>query len=104
MGTLVGSPLSNVSKAIIIMRILTVVQVFLFALFLFIPSIGVMLFAGFVLKSSFWFAALGLPALIINSLAMFVQPAKSLIALKLIKMGRPESAHPADGASRAGLR
>ena len=70
-----------------IMRILTVVQVFLFALFLFIPSIGVMLFAGFVLKSSFWFAVLGLPALIINSLAMFVQPAKSLIALKLIKMG-----------------
>lgn len=70
------------------MRILTVIQLFLFVLFLFTPSIGVMLFAGFVLKSSFWFTALGLPTLIVNALAMFVQPAKSLIALKLIKMGR----------------
>ncbi len=70
------------------MKILTVIRLFLFVLFLFVPSIGVMLFAGFVLKSSFWFAALGLPALVLNGLAMFVQPAKSLIALKLIKMGQ----------------
>ena len=70
------------------MTILTVLRVFTFVLFLFVPSIAVMLFAGFVLKSSFWFTALGLPALILNGLAMFVQPAKSLIALKLIKMGR----------------
>jgi hypothetical protein len=70
------------------MRIFTVVQFVLFALFLFVPSIGVMLFAAFYLKSSFWFTALGLPMLIVNALAMFVQPAKSLIALKLIRMGR----------------
>lgn len=72
------------------MQFVTVVRLFAFILFLFIPSIAVMLFAGFVLQSSFWFTALGLPVLLINALAMFVQPAKSLIALKLIKLGRGE--------------
>jgi hypothetical protein len=70
------------------MLFLTVLRVFAFILFLFTPSIGVMLFAGFVLKSAFWFAALGLPALVLNGLALFVEPARSLIALKLVKTGR----------------
>lgn len=68
------------------MKILTVVRVFAFVLFLFIPSISVMLFAGFVLKSSYWFTALGLPTLLVNGIICFVQPLKSLIGLQLTKM------------------
>jgi hypothetical protein len=70
------------------MKILTAVRVFAFVLFLFLPSLAVMLFAGFVLHSSYWFTALGLPILLVNGIALFVQPIKSLIALQLIKMGR----------------
>lgn len=70
------------------MKLLTVLQVFAFVLFLFIPSIGIMLFAGLVLKSTFWFVALGLPTLFVNGIALFVQPLRSLIALRFIAYGR----------------
>ncbi len=72
------------------MKILTVVRVFAFVLFLFIPSISVMLFAGFFLKSSYWFTALGLPTLLANGVICFVQPVKSLIGLQLMKMSGRE--------------
>jgi hypothetical protein len=72
----------------LIMKILTVVRVFAFILFLFIPSIAVLSFAGFVLHSTYWFKVLGLPTLLVNGLILFVQPFKSLVALQLIKMGR----------------
>jgi hypothetical protein len=68
------------------MKILTVVRVFAFVLFLFIPSISVMLFAAFVLKSAYWFKVLGLPVLLANGIILFVQPIKSLIGLQLAKM------------------
>lgn len=70
------------------MKLLIVLQVFAFVLFLFIPSIAVMLYAGFILRSSFWFTALGLPVLVVNGIALFVQPLRSLIALRLTAMGR----------------
>jgi hypothetical protein len=68
------------------MKILTVVRVFAFVLFLFLPSISAMLFAGFVLKSAYWFKLLGVPILIANGIVLFVQPVKSLIALQFAKI------------------
>ncbi len=70
------------------MKILTVVRVFAFVLFLFLPSIAVMLFAGFILKTSFWFTVLGLPVLVVNGVVLFIQPVKSLIGLHLMKISR----------------
>jgi hypothetical protein len=72
----------------LMMKILTVARVFAFVLFLFVPAISVMLFAGFVLHSTYWFKWLGLPVLLVNGAILFVQPIKSLIGLQLIKMGR----------------
>jgi hypothetical protein len=70
------------------MKILIVLRVFAFILFLFLPSIAVLSFAGFVLHSTYWFKVLGLPTLFVNGLILFVQPIKSLIGLQLMKMGR----------------
>jgi hypothetical protein len=70
------------------MKILTVMRVFAFILFLFIPSIAVLSFAGFVLNSTYWFKWLGLPVLIANGAILFVQPIRSLIGLQLTKMGQ----------------
>lgn len=70
------------------MKIFIVLRVFAFVLFLFLPSILVMLFAGFVLGSTYWFKVLGLPTLVLNGLILFVQPIKSLIGLQLTKMGQ----------------
>jgi hypothetical protein len=72
------------------MKILIVLRVFAFVMFLFLPAISAMLFAGFVLNSTYWFKWLGLSALLINGLLLFVPPFKSLISLQLIKMGRGE--------------
>jgi hypothetical protein len=72
------------------MKILIVLRVFAFVLFLFVPAISAMLFAGFVLNSTYWFKWLGLSALLVNGLILFVQPIKSLIGLQLMKMGRGE--------------
>lgn len=70
------------------MKILTVMRVFAFILFLFIPSIAVLSFAGFVLHSTYWFKWLGLPVLFANGAILFVQPIRSLIGLQLTKMGQ----------------
>ncbi len=70
------------------MKILTVMRVFAFILFLFIPSIAVLSFAGFVLNSTYWFKWLGLPVLFANGAILFVQPIRSLIGLQLTKMGQ----------------
>jgi hypothetical protein len=70
------------------MKLLTVVRVFAFILFLFIPSIAVLSFAGFVLNSTYWFKWLGLPVLFANGAILFVQPIRSLIGLQLTKMGQ----------------
>lgn len=70
------------------MKILTVLRVFAFVLFLFIPAISVMLFAGFVLNSTYWFKWAGLPVLLANGAILFVQPVRSFVSLELIKMGR----------------
>jgi len=69
------------------MQFYTVLRVFAFILFLFLPSIVVLSFAGFVLNSTYWFKWLGLPVLFANGAILFVQPVRSLISLQLIKMG-----------------
>ena len=69
------------------MRLFTVLRVFAFILFLFLPSIAVLSFAGFVLNSTYWFKWLGLPVLFANGAILFFQPIRSLISLQLIKMG-----------------
>ena len=68
------------------MKILTVIRVFGFILFLFLPSIAVLSFAGFVLHSTYWFKLLGLPVLFANGIILFVQPMKSFVGLQLTKM------------------
>ncbi len=70
------------------MKIFTVLRVFAFILFLFVPAISVMLFAGFVLHSTYWFTWLGLPTVLANGAILFVQPIRSLIGLQLTKMGK----------------
>ena len=60
-----------------------VFRIFAFMLFIFTPSIAVMLFAAFVLKDAWYFQMLGLPALIVNGLATFVKPVRGMIGRKL---------------------
>ena len=60
-----------------------VLRIFAFMLFIFTPSIAVMLFAAFVLKDTWYFQMLGLPALIVNGLATFVKPLRTVIGRKL---------------------
>ena len=60
-----------------------VLRIFAFMLFIFTPSIAVMLFAAFVLKDTWYFQMLGLPALIVNGLATFVKPLRGMIGRKL---------------------
>lgn len=59
------------------------IRVFAFLMFLFVPSILVLLFAGFVLRDSFWFGFLGLATLIANGAAIFFGPARILVSRKL---------------------
>jgi hypothetical protein len=70
------------------MKLRIVVEVFAFILFLFLPSIAVMLFAGFILKSSAWFIGLGLPVLLVNGLATFLKPMRGLIGSRLDTIAR----------------
>ena len=70
------------------MKIFTVFRVFAFILFLFLPSIAVLSFAGFVLNSTYWFKRLGLPVLFANGAILFVQPVRSFVALQFTKMGQ----------------
>ena len=64
-------------------RYMKVLRIFAFMLFIFTPSIAVMLFAAFVLKDTWYFQMLGLPALIVNGLATFVKPVRGMIGRKL---------------------
>jgi hypothetical protein len=60
-----------------------VFRIFAFMLFIFTPSFAVLMYAAFVLKDSWYFQMLGLPALIINGLALFVKPVRGMIIRKL---------------------
>jgi hypothetical protein len=60
-----------------------VFRIFAFMLFIFTPSIAVLMFAAFVLKDTWYFQILGLPALLINGLATFVKPVRGMIGRKL---------------------
>jgi hypothetical protein len=65
------------------MKFIIVLRIFAFMLFVFLPAIGVTMFAAFVLKSTWHFQWLGLPALFVNALLVFVQPGRRLIARQL---------------------
>jgi hypothetical protein len=60
-----------------------VFRIFAFMLFIFTPSFAVLMYAAFVLKDSWYFQMLGLPALIINGLALFVKPVRGMVIRKL---------------------
>jgi hypothetical protein len=60
-----------------------VFRIFAFMLFIFTPSFAVLMYAAFVLKDTWYFQMLGLPALIINGLALFVKPVRGMIVRKL---------------------
>jgi hypothetical protein len=60
-----------------------VLRIFAYLLFIFTPSIAVLMFAAFVLKDTWYFQMLGLPALFINGLATFVKPVRTGIKNKL---------------------
>lgn len=60
-----------------------VLRIFAFMLFLFTPSIAVLMFAAFVLKDTWYFQMLGLPALLVNGLAVLTKPARAMINRKL---------------------
>ncbi len=60
-----------------------VFRIFAFMLFLFTPSIAVLMFAAFVLKDTWYFQMLGLPALLVNGLAVLTKPARAMISRKL---------------------
>jgi hypothetical protein len=62
------------------MKFLSVIRIFAFVLFIFLPAIGTLLFAAFILKSSWWFQTLGLSALLLNGLAVYLKPLRPMIA------------------------
>jgi hypothetical protein len=65
------------------MKLIIVLRIFAFMLFLFIPSIALMMFAAFILKSTTWFQLLGLPALLINGVIVIARPSREKIGQKL---------------------
>lgn len=65
------------------MKLLIVLRIFAFMLFMFLPSIAVMLFAGFVLQSNWWFQLLSLPTLLVNGIVAYAKPSRRKIGEKL---------------------
>ena len=65
------------------MKLLAVFRIFALMLFIFTPAFSVMLFAAFVLKSDWWFQALGLPALIVNGIVVYAKPVRAIIGRNL---------------------
>ncbi len=65
------------------MRFIAMLRVFALMMFIFIPAIATLLFAAFVLKSSWWFQVLGLPALLLNGLFVWLKPVRAQIGLKV---------------------
>jgi hypothetical protein len=65
------------------MKLFVVLRIFAFMLFVFTPSIAVMMFAAFVLKDTTYFQLLSLPALLINGLVVLAKPIKEKISIKI---------------------
>ncbi|MFM9977776.1 MAG: hypothetical protein ACKVOP_06990 [Sphingomonadaceae bacterium] len=61
------------------MQILVVLRVFAFILFLFVPSIAVMLFLGFVVRDTNYFVGFGLTTLLGNGVLLFLPPFRAMI-------------------------
>jgi hypothetical protein len=66
-------------------------RIFGFLMFIFIPAIAVLLFAAFVLKSSWWFQVLGLPALVFNGLFVCLKPIRRMIGQKVMSIAATAS-------------
>lgn len=70
------------------MQILTVIRVFGFFLFLFLPAIAVLLFFGFVVRDTGYFMGFGLLALIGNGVAVLLPQTRRAIGTHLDAMTR----------------
>jgi hypothetical protein len=71
------------------MQLLIVLRVFALILFLFLPSIAVMLFMAFVVRDTGYFIGFGLITLIGNGLVLFVPIIKNAIGAHLNAIARP---------------
>jgi hypothetical protein len=70
------------------MQFLIVLRVFAFILFLFLPSIVVLLFLGFVVRDTNYFAGIGLVTLLGNGILLFLPPFRAMIGDYLQAMAR----------------
>jgi len=70
------------------MQFLIVLRVFAFLLFLFVPSIIVLLFLGFVVRDTNYFVGIGLATLLGNGILLFLPPFRGLIGDYLQSMSR----------------
>ena len=62
---------------------LIVLRVYAFILFIFLPSIAVMVLAAYFTEGSFWFIALGIPTLLANGLWAISKRGKALISRRI---------------------
>ncbi len=71
-------------------QFLIVLRVFALFAFAFLPSMAFLIFIAFLTQSSWWFAFLGLPALVINGLLVLLQPGRGLFeaGIRAIKSSR----------------
>jgi hypothetical protein len=65
------------------MKLVIVLRIFAFMLFVFLPAIGVTMFAAFILKSTWYFQWLGLPALFLNAVIVFAPPVRGMVGRQL---------------------
>lgn len=63
-----------------LLKLLIVLRIFLFAMFLFLPSLMVLLITGFWKPWNQYFASVGIAVLLINMAVLFTQRGKDLVA------------------------
>ena len=69
------------------MQFLTVLRIFAYIMFLFIPSIAVLLFFSFVVRDADYFKWLGLGSLLANGIFVLLPPVKARIGKHVHKIG-----------------
>lgn len=68
------------------MQFLLVIRVFAFIAFLFLPSIAVLLFMGFVVRDTLYFGGFGLVTLVANGIFVLLPPVRALITSHFRRM------------------
>ena len=69
------------------MQFLTVLRIFAYIMFLFVPSIAVLLFFSFVVRDADYFTWLGLGSLLANGIFVLLPPVKARIGKHIRKIG-----------------